>query len=109
MWPGNIRELDNVIKSAYASCDSFRIKLIDLPSKMVASHKVSEVSCDEGKRLAGLMDEYEKNIITEELRKHSWNCKKAADELGIHKSLLYKKIAKYGIDLNRERYSDGKA
>ena len=108
MWPGNIRELDNVIKSAYASCDSFRIKLIDLPSKMVASHRVSEESRDETKRLAGLMEEYEKNIITEELRKYSWNCKKAADELGIHKSLLYKKIAKYGIDLNRERYSDGK-
>ena len=108
MWPGNIRELDNVIKSAYASCDSFRIKLIDLPSKMVASHRVSEESRDETKRLAGLMEEYEKNIIPEELRKYSWNCKKAADELGIHKSLLYKKIAKYGIDLNRERYSDGK-
>lgn len=108
MWPGNIRELDNVIKSAYASCDSFRIKLIDLPSKMVARHRVSEESKDETKRLAGLMEEYEKNIITEELRKYSWNCKKAADELGIHKSLLYKKIAKYGIDLNRERYSDGK-
>lgn len=103
-WPGNIRELDNVIKSAYASCDSFRIRLIDLPSKMTVGRNVLEGR--EDKKLAGLMEEYEKNVITEELRKNGWNCKKTADELGIHKSLLYKKIAKHGIDLDRERYSD---
>lgn len=33
-WPGNIRELDNVIKSAYAINDSFLIELDDLPAKM---------------------------------------------------------------------------
>lgn len=105
-WPGNIRELDNVIKSAYASCDSFHIRLIDLPSKMVAAKKVTESGEEDAKKLAGLMDEYEKNVITEELRRCNWNCKKAAEELGIHKSLLYKKIAKHGIDLGRERYEN---
>ena len=105
-WPGNIRELDNIIKSAYASCDSFKIRLMDLPSKMVASHKVGEGKSSEIKRLSNLMDEYEKSIILEELRRNGWNCRRAADELGIHKSLLYKKIDKYGIDLNRERYGD---
>lgn len=105
-WPGNIRELDNIIKSAYASCDSFKIRLMDLPSKMVASHKVGEGKSSDIKRLSNLMDEYEKSIILEELRRNGWNCRRAADELGIHKSLLYKKIDKYGIDLNRERYGD---
>ena len=32
-WPGNIRELDNVIKGAYATCDGFTIELGDLPGK----------------------------------------------------------------------------
>ena len=72
-WPGNIRELDNVIKSAYASCDSFHIRLIDLPSKMVAAKKVTESGEEDAKKLAGLMDEYEKNVITEELRRCNWN------------------------------------
>lgn len=103
-WPGNIRELDNVIKSAYASCDMFQVRLVDLPAKMVAGHKVNEVELDDNKRLSDLMDEYEKSIISEELRRCNWNCKKAAEELGIHKSLLYKKISKYNIDLERERY-----
>ena len=104
-WPGNIRELDNVIKSAYATCDSYKIRTVDLPSKIVASHKISDTaSAAENKRLSVLMDEYEKNIIVEELRRNGWNCKNAAAELGIHKSLLYKKIAKYEIDLNKERY-----
>ena len=78
---------------------------MDIPSKMVASHKMGSTENNhEVKRLSGLMDEYEKSIIMEELRRSGWNCKKAAEELGIHKSLLYKKIDKYSIDLNRERY-----
>ena len=106
-WPGNIRELDNAIKSAYATCDSYKIRTVDLPSKIVASHKISDIERKAvNKRLPELMDEYEKNIISEELRRNGWNCRKAAVELGIHKSLLYKKIAKYNIDLSRERYSE---
>ena len=40
-WPGNIRELDNVIKSAYAACEDFLIQLTDLPSKMVSRHQLA--------------------------------------------------------------------
>ncbi len=103
-WPGNIRELDNVIKSAYASCDMLKIGLMDLPAKMAAGRNRSGDGAEQKKKLSMIMDEYEKSIITEELRKNDWDCKRAANELGIHKSLLYKKINKYGIDLNKERY-----
>lgn len=96
-WPGNVRELDNVIKSAYAACEDFLIQLTDLPSKMVSRHKLDTYEESEGKKLTQMMDEYEKNIITEALKRNKWNCQSAANELGIHRSALYKKIAKYEI------------
>ncbi|KOA18435.1 limonene hydroxylase [Clostridium homopropionicum DSM 5847] len=100
-WPGNVRELDNVIKSAYASCDEFVIQLTDLPSKMVSNHKVISLAGSDEKMLKHMVDSYESSLIQEILKKCNWNCQKAAEELGIHRSLLYKKIDKYNIKTRR--------
>lgn len=96
-WPGNVRELDNVIKSAYAACEDFLIQLTDLPSKMVSRHQLEANTEQSQKRLNQIMDEYEKNILTEALKRNGWNCQRTADELGIHRSAMYKKITKYDI------------
>lgn len=96
LWPGNIRELDNVIKSAYAINDSFVIELEDLPSKMheklIRNHEESDSGLQE------LVDSYEKQLIENYLKKFHWNCSETAEKLGIHRSVLYKKIKKYGIE-----------
>lgn len=102
-WPGNIRELDNVIKSAYAACDEVLIELNDLPSKMVDNHRKKDLGDQmANKKLSQIMDEYEKNVLVEVLKKYSWNCQNAADELGIHRSALYKKINKLHIKMKEE-------
>ena len=44
-----------------------------------------------------MVDGYETSIIKEFLRKHDWNIQSTAEELGIHRSLLYKKMEKYSI------------
>ena len=95
-WPGNIRELDNVIKSAYAACEDFLIQLSDLPSKMVSRHQLSEEVVG-GKKLNQMMEEYERGLLADVLKNCNWNCQMAANELGIHRSALYKKIAKYEL------------
>ncbi len=95
-WPGNIRELDNVIKSAYAACEDFLIQLSDLPSKMVSRHHLSEEVVG-GKKLNQMMEEYERGLLADVLKNCNWNCQTAANELGIHRSALYKKIAKYEL------------
>lgn len=95
-WPGNVRELDNVIKSAYAINDNFMIELKDLPSKMVEnSHHISEI---EETHLENLMENYEKHLIINFLKKNHWNCTETANKMGIHRSVLYKKIKKYNIE-----------
>jgi len=94
-WPGNIRELDNVIKSAYAISDDLMIKLIDLPPKLSFYNREKQIENTSG-NLVTLINDYEKNIILNVL-KASKNCKEASEKLGIHRSALYKKIKKYEI------------
>ena len=95
-WPGNVRELDNVIKGAYATCDGFTIDLTDLPGKM--SPPKDSLLMDSRKQLAELMNDYEREVILAVLRDKGGNCQRTAEELGIHRSALYKKMNKLGID-----------
>jgi len=94
-WPGNVRELINVITSAYASCDTIMIDEIDLPSRLIAK---SRSGVDQPPmRLPDMMAEYEAAIIRDTLRRNNQNCKMAAQELGIDRSLLYRKMRKAKI------------
>jgi transcriptional regulator with PAS, ATPase and Fis domain len=88
-WPGNIRELKNLITraslvSTSGSISADDIEFIDAP----ISHE------DEQK-----MDNHEKEIISSALKKTSGNKTKAADMLGIARSTITYKINRYGIDL----------
>ncbi|MCM3863597.1 sigma 54-interacting transcriptional regulator, partial [Clostridioides difficile] len=99
-WPGNIRELQNVIKSAYAVSDDMVIMMCDLPSKMDNISRVAQCNVDSNCSIHEMVENYEKSLIIDVLRKYNWKCSKAAEVMGIHKSLLYKKIKKYEIELN---------
>lgn len=100
-WPGNIRELDNVVKSAYAICDGFMIDLTDLPSKMISKHNINSFSRNGDNTLKYMVDNYEASVIREALGKCNWNCQLAARELGIHRSLLYKKMERFNIKIRK--------
>ena len=99
-WPGNIRELDNVVKSAYASCDGLMIESEDLPAKVASGFAAQRVK--EEKKLSQMMEEYERNLLIDALNQQGGNCQAAARQLGIHRSALYKKINRLGIQLKRE-------
>lgn len=94
-WPGNIRELDNVIKSAYAVSNRKMIDLSDIPPKLITAQ-----TCRDHKvcHLKAAMAEHEKNWIRSLLSKHQWNVSSAAQEAGIHRSVLYKKMQKYNLE-----------
>lgn len=96
-WPGNIRELDNVIMGAYAICDGFSIDLTDLPAKMAARQRAGQTIHSGGKKLSDLLDDYERELIKQILREKGDNCRQAAEEMGIHRSALYKKMARLNI------------
>ena len=100
-WPGNVRELQNVITGAYASCDNLMVEPADLPAKITALHKYDPGLRRQSSRLADTMDAYESAVIREALCRNGQNVKAAAEELGVERSLLYKKMKRLQIIIQR--------
>lgn len=98
-WPGNVRELDNIIKSAYAVCDEKEIKLRDLPSRIIDDAVKDNNNFDLKMDYHNLIDNFEKNLIEKYLETASGNIQHASKIAGIHRSLFYKKIEKYSINI----------
>jgi len=92
-YPGNIRELENIIEHAFVLCPGGMITVKHLPENM--QRKDTSTPDEELKRV----DQYERELILTALRKNHWNRTRAAQELGIHKTTLFRKIQKFGIAL----------
>ena len=91
-WPGNVREVNNVVQSAYAISTENIIDINDIPARMLQQEKPA-INLDKNKKSLGQMvDDYEKEVILELLKKHKGNCLEAAKEAGIHKSNFYRKL-----------------
>jgi DNA-binding NtrC family response regulator len=94
-WPGNIRELENVIQRAIALGSKNLIRTWDLPKKIyVLSAKTSQAH---SKPTRGTLAWYEKKAIQNALTKCSGNRKNAAMLLNIGEATIYRKIKKYHI------------
>lgn len=96
-WPGNVRELENVIKSAYATCDGFMIDIGDLPAKFSVRGMEANSKDNSEKKLSTLLDIYERSVLLDVLRLNKGNCKQTAKDLGISRSVLYKKMERLQI------------
>lgn len=106
-WPGNIRELRNVIERAVALSRSAEIRVEDLPEILrcntprVAARAFAPATAGSPETskgsLAQVKEEAEILRVTDALRKHGNNRVRAAAELGISRMALYKKLHKYGL------------
>lgn len=96
-WPGNIRELENIIERAINMCDSNIITSDDLPFyiKNENPDKESLINLKNGE--LGTMEEYEKEIITKAMEKYS-SYNKAGKALGLTHRTISLKCKKYGIN-----------
>jgi PAS domain S-box-containing protein len=92
-FPGNVRELENIIERAFVLCPGEQICLADL-----AEHIVRSVGSQV--RLAGEqggLEQAESTAIRDALDRHAGNRTHAAAELGIHRSTLIRKLKRYGL------------
>jgi DNA-binding NtrC family response regulator len=110
-WPGNIRELRNVIERAVALCSGLDIQLGDLPEALqprnglrsnsaasgASSWSISPAALTLPQSLNATRKEVEAARISEVLGKHGNNRLRAAAELGISRMTLYNKLHKYGL------------
>lgn len=102
-WPGNVRELENFVERAIVLSVDSQISMKDLPVEILPRR-------DRTAATAGTMRnaraDTEKQMILAALENNGFNRTKAALELGIHKTTLYRRIKALGISLPK---SDGRS
>ena len=96
-WPGNLRELRNVIKRMVLLTAGSVATADSLPDEMKVSIS-NEVPLDNPSDLKAVNESNEKTLITEALIKVKYNKSKAAKLLNIDRKTLYSKMERYGID-----------
>lgn len=96
-WPGNIRELQNVIERCIVITSRDTITVEDLPPNI----KANEAKCDDvedSSKLEEVLDSAERDIIVKALKEFKGNRTRASEALGISRRSLHRKILKYEIE-----------
>ena len=86
-FPGNVRELENIIEQAFVLCRGGLIELRHLPSELRPQDLSSIASSD-----ALSMRSMERHMIETALKRNGGNRQRTARELGINPSTLYRKL-----------------
>jgi len=90
-YPGNVRELENAIEHAFAVCRGSRIRSDHLPPRLLPAGGA-------GLGLPASLDEAEADFLMRALASHGWNRAATARDLGIHKTTLWRKMKRLGIE-----------
>jgi len=94
-FPGNIRELENLIEHAFVMCRSEQIGIEHLPKKFTEIVVIESVT--QPSKLHKQFQKSEEEIIKEALQKNLWKRSLTAKELGIHPVTLWRKMKKLGL------------
>ena len=88
-WPGNVRELQHSIERAVIMADSNQLQESDFLFNRKGNESASLDTLN--------LDEVEKSAVVKAIQLHGGNISKAADELGLTRASLYRRMEKYGL------------
>jgi transcriptional regulator of acetoin/glycerol metabolism len=93
-WPGNVRQMRNVLRTLAALCEDDLICFADLPAliRQGAAQKTAEVEHGESP-----LADAERSALVATLEAQRWHMTHAAKELGVSRNTLYRKLRKHGI------------
>jgi PAS domain S-box-containing protein len=94
-YPGNIRELENIIEHGFVMCRGETMQPEHLPPEM--SHATGASQSDASRETP--LEELEARYIWDILRRHDWNRLATAKALGMSKSTFFRKVKALGIEL----------
>ena len=95
-FPGNVRELENIIEHAFVLCNESMIREKHLPLDLFEHHKQEDQEKYQQK-----LKEIEAELILRTLKEHNWNRQATAKALNMHKTTLFRKIKRLGIEMPR--------
>ncbi len=92
-FPGNVRELENILEHAFVMCRGEQIEIHHLPPGLVDAVPAASITppCDEPLDLA------QREAILAVLTKHHWDKTHTAKELGVSRTTLWRKCRRYGL------------
>jgi transcriptional regulator of acetoin/glycerol metabolism len=119
-WPGNLRQLRNVLQALSAFCEGNVIGMDDLPAEIrdakntgsdtgsrptdaaghgALSEETSDSAAEQGTAADNLsyLDRAEREALLRLLRRHRWNVTKVATELGASRNTVYRKVNQFGL------------
>lgn len=94
-YPGNVRELENIIEHAFVLCHGWFIEPKHLPIGLFGRAETIPL----GERRHMTLEDWEAILIVDAVRRHEGNRVAAAKELGINPSTLYRKVKSLNIEL----------
>lgn len=106
-WPGNVRELKNIIERLAIMTQDNIIDATALPAEIRAAAQ-GETGTEPGQMLAAdysdlkeAREQFEKEFIRTKLIDNNWNVSKTAEEIGLERSNLHRKIKSFGIEAEK--------
>ncbi|WP_162418848.1 sigma-54-dependent transcriptional regulator [Cyclobacterium roseum] len=97
-WPGNLRELKNIIRRAVLLTGEGLVQPEVIPSELLESEAISVMDIHSARDLKSSFEEQEKSLILKTLEETKFNKSKAAKVLNMDRKTLYNKLEKYGLD-----------
>jgi Transcriptional activator of acetoin/glycerol metabolism len=94
-WPGNVRQLRNVLRTLAALCDGGRIGLEDLPAMIRQVRPVTVATIEAPSEYP--LDDAERLALLNALEQQRWHMTHTAEQLGVSRNTLYRKLRKHGI------------
>ena len=102
-WPGNVRELENCIERAVLTATDDCVHSYNLPPSLQTSLSVGSIGVTGGKiaPLEVMMENYEREIITEAIKRNDGNISAAGRDLGVSPRMMNYRMNKLGIKSGR--------
>ncbi|MBU0712129.1 sigma-54 dependent transcriptional regulator [bacterium] len=95
-WPGNIRELENVIERAVALAEHSKLILTDLPDSILFGID-GDRARQKKPKFSDAKNNFERTFLLQALQRNNWNIAKAAREINVPRQNFYQKMKKYKL------------
>ncbi len=96
-WPGNVRELVHVVDRLAILAPGNVVTAADVRAALPGAIKLEGSSIPESGPLYQLLESFEKRIIEDRITRFQGNMSRAAEDLGLERSHLYKKVRRLGV------------